>query len=379
MFTLLIFSVASCKKQESNLVGGSGAPTISSVHTVSKSSNPAQTSSITTYNSSGVATTTTTANNNTVVAAFDSLTTAGKGGNLYQIVGTNLGSVISVSFNGVNAYFNPALVSDNSILVTIPTTAPFNSSQSAVLSVTTLHGTATYKFSILQPPPTITSFAPVAASAGDTITINGVVLDAATSVTFGTVAAKIVSNTTSQIKVLLPAGVVQAFITVTTAGGSGTSTNSFGYKYLIYADALTTGWGGNGGGYSGYNSTINFNNTAFPERGTNSIMVTYTNSYGALQIGYGGSSAPNVTTLGLKSIKFFVYAGAGVKTGDQLQVVINGNYNGTYVTMTAGTYNSFTVPLSSLGNPTGAITEVVLQATNTAVPSIIYVDDLGFI
>ena len=43
-------------------------------------------------------------------------------------------------------------------------------------------------------------------------------------------------------------------------------------------------------------------------------MVTYTNSYGALQIGYGGSSAPNVTTLGLKSIKFFVYAGAGVKT-----------------------------------------------------------------
>jgi hypothetical protein len=349
------------------------------VHTVAKTTNPAQTSSTTTYNSSGVATTTTTNNTNNVVSPFDSLTTVGKGGTLYRIEGTNLGSAISVTFNGVVAYFNAALVSDNSIIVAVPSTAPFTANQAAALVVTTLHGSVTYKFSIQQPPPTITSFNPVAAAAGDTITINGVVLDGATSVTFGTVAAKIVSNTTSQIKVLLPAGVVQAFITVTTAGGSGTSQTAFGYKYLIYADALTTGWGGNGGGYTGYSGTVfNFNNTATVARGTNSIQVVFGGQYSAAQIGYGGAAAPSVSTLGLKSLKFFVYGGANSKTGDQLQIVLNGSYgNAVIVTITAGAYTSVTIPLSALGNP-ATITEFVAQ-TFQSTNETVYIDDLGFI
>ena len=260
----------------------------------------------------------------------------------------------------------------------MPTNAPFGPTQAGSLVLTTLHGSVTYKFSVIQPPPVINSFNPVAGSPGDTITISGAVLDNATAVKFGTISAKIVSNTSTQLKVLLPAGVVQAFISVTTAGGTSTSTSSFGYKYIIYDDALAKGWGGNGGGYSGYNSTINFANTTQVERGTNSIAVTFLNSYGALQIGYGGSTAVNVAALGLKSIKFFVYGGAGIKTGDKLQVVINGNYGGYTVTMTAGAYTSYTIPLSALGNPAN-ITEVVLQNQGSALNSVIYVDDLGFI
>ena len=376
---LIVMGFAACKKNEPNVVGGTGAPTIKAVHTVSKTTNPAQTSSVTTYNSSGVATTTTTNNTNNVVVPFDSLTTVGKGGTLYRIEGTNLGSATSVTFNGVTAYFNAALVSDNSIIVAVPTTAPYGANQSAALVVTTLHGSVTYKFSIQQPPPTITSFNPVAGAVGDTITINGVVLDGATSVTFGTVAAKIVSNTTSQIKVLLPAGVVQAFITVTTAGGVGTSQTAFGFKYLIYGDALTTGWGGNGGGYTGYSGTVfNFANTATVERGTNSIQIVYGGQYSAAQIGYGGSAAPSVSTLGLTSLKFFVYGGANSKTGDQLQIVLNGNYgSAVVVTITAGAYTSVTIPLSKLGNPT-SITEFVAQTFQTTNETV-YIDDLGFI
>jgi hypothetical protein len=376
---LMVVGVASCKKLEANLVGGTGAPTITAVHTVSKTTNPAQTSSVTTYNSSGIPTTVTTNNTNNVVTAFDSITTVGKGGTLYRIQGTNLGSVTGITFNGVTAYFNDALVSDNSIIVAVPTTAPYGANQAGVLIVTTLHGSATYKFSIQQPPPTITSFNPVAGAAGDTITINGVVLDGATSVTFGTVAAKIVSNTTSQIKVLLPAGVVQAFITVTTAGGTGTSLTAFGFKYLIYGDALTTGWGGNGGGYTGYSGTVfNFANTSFVERGTNSIQVVFGGQYSAAQIGYGGAAAPSVSALGLTSLKFFVYGGPNSKTGDQLQIVLNGNYGAAFiVTITAGAYTSVTIPLSSLGNPT-TITEFVAQTFQTTKETV-YIDDLGFI
>ncbi|WP_448697489.1 IPT/TIG domain-containing protein [Mucilaginibacter sp. AW1-3] len=378
---LIALSFASCKKDSPNLIGGTGAPTIDGVHTVYKS--VVDSSRITTtiiYNSSGVPTTTTNPNYNPQVVAFDSLVTSGRGGSQYRITGTNLGSTTNVYFNGVAAYFNPAVLADNSIIVTLPTTAPFNPGQAATLTVVTLHGSVDYKFTVVQPPPQIVSFTPVAASVGDTIYINGTVFDNATSVKFGTVAAKIVGNTSTQLKVLLPAGVVQAFITVTTAGGSTTSANSFGYKYIIFDDARATGWGGNGGGYSGYTSTIDFNNSSPVERGSKSIAVTFQGSYGALQIGYGGSAAPNVTTLGLKSIKFFVYGGNGIKTGDKLQVVINGNYNGTTVVMTAGAWVSCTVPLSSLmASVTGTINEVVLQSQGSAVPSTIYVDDLGFI
>jgi len=380
---VLVTGLFSCSKKEAYLgfTPGTGDPTISGVHTIYKSviDSTAVTTS-TTYNSSGVPTTTTSHNYNPQLVPFDSLVVSGKGGNQYRISGTNLGSTIGVSFNGVAAYFNPALLSDNSIIVTLPTTAPFGPGQSATLTVTTLHGSVNYKFTVVQPPPSITSFTPVAASAGDTIFISGTVFDNATSVKFGTISAQIVGNTSTLLKVLLPVGVVQSFITVTTAGGTTTSSSSFGYKYLVFDDALTTGWGGNGGGYSGYNSTLNFTNTSPVERGSKSIAVIFLGSYGALQIGYGGSAAPNVTTLGLKSIKFFVYGGAGIKTGDKLQVVINGNYNGTTVAMTAGAWVSCTVPLSSLmTSVSGTITEVVLQSQGSAVPSTIYVDDLGFI
>ncbi|MGZ3754684.1 MAG: IPT/TIG domain-containing protein [Mucilaginibacter sp.] len=380
LLALAVFSLASCQKTSPNLVGGTGAPTIASLHTVYKTVvDSTATTSTTTYSSTGVPTTTTSPNYNPKVVPFDSLTTSGKGGNLYRIVGTNLGSVTSITFNGVAAYFNRALASDNSVIVQVPTNAPFGATQAGTLVLTTLHGSVTYKFTVIQPAPTITSFSPVAGSTGDTVTINGAVLDAATSVKFGTKSATIVSNTSTQIKVLLPAGVVQAFITVTTAGGSSTSATSFGYKYIIFDDALTKGWGGNGGGYSGYNSTLNFANTTNVERGTNSISVVFANNYGALQIGYGGSTPVSVATLGLKSIKFFIYGGASIKAGDRIQVVINGNYsNAALVTMTPGAYGSFTVPLSSLGNPT-TITEVVFQAYGLAVPSTIYVDDIGFI
>ncbi|RYE27263.1 MAG: hypothetical protein EOP45_01815 [Sphingobacteriaceae bacterium] len=383
---LLLFAFTSCKKDTQNgvLVGSKGTPTITKIRTVGKSVvDSSRTTSVTTYDNAGVATTVVNANYNPVVSAFDSTTTSGKSGNYYAIIGTHLGSATNIVINGVQVLFNRAFASDNSLIFNLPSNVPYASPQPNTLQVVTLYGTVNYTFTVLQPAPQISSFSPVAGSTGDTVTITGTILDGATAVKFGqtaatAVSAKIVSNTPTQIKVLVPTGIVQAFIFVTTAGGTVKSTNSFGYKYLIYADALTTGWGGNGGGYSGYNSTITFNNTAQVARGTNSIKVDFKDAYGAMQIGYGGSTAVNVAALGLKSVKFFVYGGAGVKVGDKLQVVINGNYNGTTVTIAPGAYTSFTIPLSSLGNP-ATITEFTLQGQGTAVPSTIYVDDIGFI
>jgi hypothetical protein len=375
---LIVLGLASCKKMESNVVGTNGIPTITSVHTISKTDTATTQRTITTIDSAG---TVTVANEGFPInpAAFDSVTTNGRGGNLYQIVGTNLGSVTAVTFNGVAAYFNPAYITNNSVIVTLPTTAPFGSTQSGVLALTTLHGTANFKFSVVQPPPTITSFNPVAAAAGDTVTITGLVLDNATSVKFGTVPATIVSNTSTQLKVLIPAGVVEALISVTTAGGTTVSTATFGFKYLIYFNGLTAGWGGNGGGYTGYSGTVfNFANTQNPGVGTTSIQATFGGQYSAIQIGYGGSTPVSVSTLGLTSLKFSVYGGANAKTGDQLQIVLDGNYNNAVIiTITAGAYTDVTIPLSKFGNPT-TITEFVAQTFQTS-NEVVYIDYIGFI
>jgi hypothetical protein len=375
---LIVLGLASCKKMESNVVGTDGIPTITSVHTISKTDTSKTQRTITTINSAGVATTT---NEGFPInpAAFDSVTVSGKGGNLYQIVGANLGSVTQVKFNGVVAYFNPAYITNNSVIVTLPTTAPFGTTQSGILALTTLHGTATFKFTVVQPPPTIVSFSPVAAAVGDTVTITGLVLDNATSVKFGTTSATIVSNTSTQIKVLVPAGVVEALISVTTAGGTTVSTSTFGFKYLVYLNGLTSGWGGNGGGYTGYSGTVfNFANTTNPGVGTTSIQATYGGQYSAIQIGYGGSTPVTVSTLGLTSLKFSVYGGANSKTGDQLQIVLDGNYsNAVIITITAGAYTDITIPLSKFGNPT-TITEFVAQTFQSS-NEVVYIDYIGFI
>lgn len=364
---LLMAGYTSCKKTE----GGSGAPTITRVRLVSKTDTIPNVVHPVTLDSSSVY-------SDIRLTKFDSTVAAGRLNTQYAIIGTNLLTTTAVYFNGQSVYYNPALLTDHSIIVTIPATAPFGTTQTNKLTVVTTHGRVDFTFPIMQPPPQLTAFAPLAGSAGDTLTITGTVLDNATSVKFGTVPATIVSNTSTQIKVLIPPGIVQSFIFVTTSGGTSQSVASFGFKLLIFDDALAVGWGGNQGGYSGYGSTLNFNNTAHVKRGTKAISVIFGNGYGALQIGYGGPTI-TVSTLGLTAVKVSIYAGDGLKTGDQVQLVVNGNYNKTVpLTLTAGAYTDFTVPLSALGNP-ATISEVVFQGLGVASPSTMYVDDLGFI
>ncbi len=373
---LIVFGIVSCKKTDQ---GGAGAPTVTRVRILSKTDTIKNVVHRITLDSSSIY-------NDTRTVAFDSTVTSGRLGLQYGIIGTNLLTTSSVSFNGVSVYFNPALLTDNSIIITIPaststaTQVPFGPGQNNKLVIVTAHGKVEYTFPIQQPPPSITSFTPISGGAGDVITITGLVFNSVSAVRFDTTPAVIVGTpTTTSIQVRVPAGVASSYIYVTTPGGTAKSPTSFGFKYTIYDDALATGWGGQGsGGYSGYGSTLNFASPTQPKRGTNAIGVMFNGSYDALQIGYGGATVLDVKKLGLTSIKFSVYGGAGIQTGDKLQVVINGKYGGYTVALTAGAYVDFTVPLSALGNP-DTITEFVLQNQGSAAPSTIYVDDIGFI
>src|SRR3984957_11840303 len=116
---LILCAVVSCRKY--NYLGftpGTGAPVITSVHTLTKTDTVNANDTIVAYNSSGDTTLTIRATQ-TTTSASDSVTTAGNLGNTYVIEGSNLGSATSVSFNGVPAYFNRALMTDNSIIVAV--------------------------------------------------------------------------------------------------------------------------------------------------------------------------------------------------------------------------------------------------------------------
>jgi hypothetical protein len=305
---------------------------------------------------------------------FDSTVVAGRLNNQYAIVGENLLTTLSVSFNGLRVNFNPALLTDNSIIISIPAETPYGASQSNKLEVTTKFGTASYNFPILQPPPTITSFNPVAAGSGEIVTITGKIFEGVSKVMFDLIPAEIVGTpTATQIQVKVPAGVVQAYIFVTTPGGTTRSVGSFGFRSVLYDDAFATGWGS----YFGYNSDRNYTNTVNVKRGTYAIATTFTDAYGALQVGYNGATI-EVTKLGLTAIKLSIYGGAGTK-GNAVQLVINGNYGkAVRLELSDGKYTDYTISLKDLGDPAN-ITELVLQSLGGGVPSTIYVDDIGFI
>src|SRR5215831_2258863 len=119
-----ILCIVSCKKYNSQgFTPGSGAPTISSVHTWNKSDTTAKYDTIITYDAGGNMVKTLKLRP-TSLPGFDSVTTAGNLGNFYIIYGTNLGSATSITFNKYNAYFNRALLTDNSIVIQVPSKTP---------------------------------------------------------------------------------------------------------------------------------------------------------------------------------------------------------------------------------------------------------------
>jgi hypothetical protein len=383
---LLLAGVVSCKKYNyTGFTAGTGKPTITLIHTLYKADSLPLNEPDSTIDTLGNLTVTVPQVQG-VNFPQDSTTTSGNGGNYYVIVGTNLGSTTAVTFNDTAAFVNRAWLTDTTIIVAIPSNA-WTPNEPNTLTVTTLHGSVGTTFHVNQPAPNISGLNPSAAPAGDTITVNGILFYNVDSVTFVSdiidVQAQVVSYTPTQIQVVVPPGIVEAFVHVYTPGGAAVSPSAFGFKYVIYKDGLTLDWGGNGGGYSGYNSTINFtDNSNPPPGGSEDIMVTVGGAYGALQIGYGGATL-TVSTLNLQGVRFAIAGGSNVPAGGQpAQVVINGNYTDNYqftIPASSSGYQTFIIPLSSLGNP-ATISEFVIQMQGSGGPGIIfYVDNLGFI
>ena len=113
-------------------------------------------------------------------AKADSLFTKAGPGQVIAVIGQNLGNAVKVYINDQEAYFNPTMNTDHSIVVNVPTEArgfvltAFDSSLKDEIRVETTHGTATYSFKITAPYPSISRIqASYPRNAGDEINVFG--------------------------------------------------------------------------------------------------------------------------------------------------------------------------------------------------------------
>jgi len=162
--------------------------------------------------------------------------TSGAEGASVTISGANFTGATAVRFNGSAASY--AVTSATSIQATVPagaTTGP--------LSVTTPGGAVTSANNFIV-APTITSFAPTNGPVGTVVTITGRNFTGATAVRFNGSAASYTVTSATSIQATVPTGATTGPLSVTTAGGTATSANTFTVTVrLTVTKASTVGVG----------------------------------------------------------------------------------------------------------------------------------------
>jgi hypothetical protein len=353
---LMIISFASCRKDNSlGFTPGKGAPTITSVHTLSKTDTSKVPRVITTINSSGVVTLDS-VGYPVNPAGFDSVTTSGNLQQYYVIYGTNLGTTTTISFNGVSAYFNRALISDHSLIVAIPITVPTSGSAATnKLMVTTLYGSVTYNFTVLPPPPTILAYSTNDFTAGSTITLTGQGFATVSSVKLKTTgdAATIVSQNDTVLVIKMPQSaatespLLLTYTSGTNTGANVTSTtlfNDLDNAYIVFTDNYGAGWYSNSWGPAAPS-------TAQAKTGTTSFAATYPKgNYWA--DGFGTNNPGGLPTAGYTYLSFWIKGGIETYTlyltADTRSGGFGNSDSSTPITVPAGVWTYYKLPLAGL-------------------------------
>ena len=150
--------------------------------------------------------------------------TSGGVGTAVTLTGSNFTGATQVKFNGASAPFT--VISNTTIVTGVPTGAT-----TGRITVTTAGGTATSSsnFSVGSKTvsPRISGFSPTSGPVGAAITVSGTNLGGATAVKVGGVAAPFTVSSASRIVITVPTGAKSGRISVTTAGGTGSSSSSF--------------------------------------------------------------------------------------------------------------------------------------------------------
>lgn len=166
-------------------------------------------------------------------------------GETFVIVGKNLTSTRKVYFNGIQASFNPTLVTNNHMVITVPGDIPFGildpeSPEMNTIKLVSDGGEAVFNFPILPPAPEIARVNKEFAQPGENVRITGRFLYLVQNVTFpGGIEATDFNfaEDGSWLEVVVPDGITEAgHINVTTSSGSTENTyqNMFNDKTGVF-------------------------------------------------------------------------------------------------------------------------------------------------
>lgn len=327
-------------------------------------------------------------------APNDSALTAALPGQFVVIQGTNLAAASQIFFNGFPASFNSGIFSETSLVVRVPTIIwdSIPAGKINTVEVTTPGGTATYKFTITPPLPTITAISNENALAGSQITITGTDFYTISKVVFpgGIAVSNITPNSSKSVTVTVPSGITTGGPLQIT-GVYGTSTSR-----IIFDNYLspTVGFLANfedGSPYMGWQywgGIKTADATLFPKNTGNYVRVNPPGSIGA---GNGAwyadnravmvSSSPWVASANLGdpiasyALKFEVFVKEPWKNGS-FMIAPNGNFNylaryapwestGTGTFTTNGGWQTVVIPLTSFRGGSGSY-----NASGTPAPNI---------
>lgn len=243
-------------------------------------------------------------------------------------------------------------VSPNTLSFNVPATAT-----TGFISITTTNGSVT-STQLFYLPPTISSFAPIGGGAGTSVQISGSNFTNASAVTFnGVAAAGFTVNNNSLITATVPSGVTSGPITVTTPGGSATSSGIFNGPPSITGFSPTHGLPGTNVTITGANFT---NATAVLFNGVPAAGFAVTNNslLGAF-VPAGATTGP-ITVAGPGGTNSS--ASAFTIDSTDLGVSVTGSPNPVFI----GSNLVYTIVITNIG-PVSASN---VRLTNTLSPSV---------
>ena len=161
----------------------------------------------------------------------DSLITGAYLSNTVCLVGDNLRSIYELYFNDQKAILNTSVMTDNTVIVDVPSTIPSVVSNK-IYMVTLNKDTVTYDFNVIVSAPEVSSMSNEYAAPGTEVTIHGDYFiddpNVPLSVSIGEVpVTEITSISQTSVSFVVPQGATADYVSVTSVYGTGRS--SFRY------------------------------------------------------------------------------------------------------------------------------------------------------
>ncbi|MBZ4042998.1 IPT/TIG domain-containing protein [Flavobacterium hibisci] len=293
----------------------------------------------------------------------DSITAIGYPGMTYIIKGSGFRNLKHIYFNDKESYFNPTMVTDNTIFVAINSSTPYENGSSELKLVTDA-GTIVYPFVIGPPAPVIHSFNPVNAAEGDIITIRGNFF-LSPSVTFGTTVVAPVSSTLEEIKVKVPAGADKKYIKVTNI--TGFATTQYAINTAVFDD-------------------VSYNSFDFPDWNNYTYEKDGTAPQGLVYIRKKMGAWDNLQGNWSWNDQLSDYAGIRVtikgSVPGTVKFIFNGDWSERNMLSITTDWKTFYIPWSELGNPTAvqnfSFQNMTKDSNGDGLANTIDIDNIGY-